>query len=294
MEREKISVIIPTYNRENTLRRSIDSVLNQTYKNIEIIIIDDCSTDNTKKLIEEYKDKVIYYKLDKNSGACFARNKGVEIATGEYIAFQDSDDEWDKEKLEKQMKVLKETNTEITFCTFNFVNLKGSKKVTKPSRDVNDDSFSLTKELLIKNFISTQTILGKKHIFQEIPFDPELPRLQDWDLVIRISRLCKISYLDEPLVNLYVQKDSITMNNQKLYIAYNIIYKKNKKDIENDEFINYCFKTNIAMALFKTGKLCRKELKESLQIKFNLKVFICYISCITRTNKILLKLQRSI
>lgn len=294
MEKEKISVIIPTYNREKTIKRAVDSVLNQTYNNLEVIIVDDCSIDNTKELVDSWNnDKVKYFKLEKNSGACAARNKGIELATGEYIAFQDSDDEWFPDKLEKQMKLLKNTNTEVTFCAFEFITLDGKNNKKVPEFDVNNIE-NMTKELLNQNFISTQTLLGKKSVFISNQFDKTLPRFQDWDLAIRLSKKYKISYLDEILVNLYVQNDSITMNKQKGYEAFKILYDKYHEDIEEDINIKYKFKTNIATLLFNMGKPCSKELKESLKVKFNMKILIYYISSITHTSGILLKLKNYI
>lgn len=113
----KISVIIPTYNREKLIERSIKSVLNQTYKNIEVIVVDDCSNDNTKSIVNSIKDdRLIYIKLSKNKGACYARNKGIEAASGKYIAFNDSDDVFYKNKLEKQLKNLLNNNSDLDFC----------------------------------------------------------------------------------------------------------------------------------------------------------------------------------
>lgn len=294
MEKEKISVVIPTYNRERTLKRSIESVLKQTYLNIEIIIIDDCSTDNTEQIVKSFNnEKIRYIRLDKNSGACVARNKGIEIATGDYIAFQDSDDEWLEDKLEKQMKVLKETGTVVTFCAFNFVPFKGKVRKKEPNIDVNCFEH-ITSELLKENFISTQTILAEKKVFENIKFDVTLPRFQDWDIAIRISKAYKMSYLNEALVNLYIQKDSITMNYQKKYDAFKILYNKYYDDIKGNEEIEYMFKTNIALTLFNMGKKCNKELKESLKLRFNMKILVCYISYITKTNEILIKLKKII
>lgn len=294
MEKDMISVVIPTYNRAKTIKRAIDSVLNQTYSNIEIIIVDDSSTDNTSEIIGDYNnEKIKYHKLEKNSGACAARNIGIQMASGKYIAFQDSDDEWVKEKLEKQIKTLKKTNTKVTFCALNY--MQDGKKTGKKIPDIDVNKFkNMTKELLKENFISTQTILGEKSVFDEIKFDEALPRFQDWDLAIRISKLYKISYLDEALVNLYIQKDSITKSPQKKVKAFEIMYKKYYKDINEDTEIKYCFEANIALAIFNAGELCTKELKASLKERFNIKIFICYIGCITKTNRLILKIKKLI
>ena len=99
-----ISVIIPTYNRENSILRSVQSVLNQTYKDLEVIVVDDGSTDNTKEILKSINDKRLrYFKYKKNKGQSFARNYGSKKARGDIICFQDSDDEWLKHKLEFQM-----------------------------------------------------------------------------------------------------------------------------------------------------------------------------------------------
>lgn len=111
-----VSVIIPTYNRAHLVGRAIQSVLNQTYKDFELIIVDDGSTDNTEDIIKKYQKKderIKYIRRKKNKGGSVARNTGINAAIGEYIAFLDSDDEWLTEKLERQMKVFKSTSSEV-------------------------------------------------------------------------------------------------------------------------------------------------------------------------------------
>ena len=106
---EKVTVIIPTYNRAGTIAESVQSVLDQTYTNLEVLIIDDGSTDGTEAVINEFADERIkYVRLDKNGGVADARNIGVNMAKTDWIAFQDSDDVWHKDKLEKQMAYAKE------------------------------------------------------------------------------------------------------------------------------------------------------------------------------------------
>lgn len=112
-----ISIITPTYNCGKFIGETIESVINQTYENWEMIIVDDCSKDNTKDIVNKYAqndDRIKYYLLEKNSGAAIARTKAMELANGNYMAFLDSDDLWVEDKLEKQLKFMKENN-------FNFV-----------------------------------------------------------------------------------------------------------------------------------------------------------------------------
>jgi len=107
----KVSIIIPTYNQSQYLEEAMESVLNQTYQNIEIIIVDDGSTDNTSEVVKSFDNKIIYIP-QKNKGASSARNAGIKKAQGQYVAFLDSDDMWIKNKLEKQIKFI-QNNPEI-------------------------------------------------------------------------------------------------------------------------------------------------------------------------------------
>ena len=119
-----VSVIMPSYGSEKFISKSIDSVLLQTYDNWELIIIDDCSPDESNKIIKEYLSKdsrIKFVKLEKNSGAAVARNKGIEIAKGRFIAFLDSDDLWLPEKLEKQISFMKDNNLAFTYSSYMLV-----------------------------------------------------------------------------------------------------------------------------------------------------------------------------
>ena len=114
---ELVSIITPTYNCGKFIARTIESVINQTYENWEMIIVDDCSKDNTKEIVEQYTsndDRIKYFLLEKNSGAAVARTKAMELAQGNYMAFLDSDDIWKCDKLEKQLAYMKENN--LNFC----------------------------------------------------------------------------------------------------------------------------------------------------------------------------------
>lgn len=116
-----ISVIIPTYNRRNTLKRAISSVLRQTYQDIEIIVVDDASTDDTYSyMVSQYgeAENIIYIRNEENVGQSAARNIGVRYARGKYVAFLDSDDEWMETKLEKQINALQNSRTEVCYSSF--------------------------------------------------------------------------------------------------------------------------------------------------------------------------------
>lgn len=230
-----ISVIIPTYNRSNTIKRSIVSVLEQTIKDIEVIIVDDGSSDNTQEVVESIQDdRIRYVKLLKNSGACAARNHGIEISRGEYIAFQDSDDEWLPEKLEKQICVIKELNADVCFCLKRRISLDGSKK------DVVFKKYSegiVPYHKLLSGSISTQTIVAKSEVFKNIRFDPNVKRGQDYEWAIRAGKKYIFALIQEALVNQYIQSDSITTNKNHFNIEADMstyFYDKFKNEYKND------------------------------------------------------------
>ena len=213
-----ISVIIPTYNREKVIFNSVKSVLNQSFKYIEVIIIDDGSTDNTKNKIKHLKDKRIkYIKLNKTKGANYARNIGIKLAKGKFIAFQDSDDIYHVDKLEKQIKNIYKYKSDFDFCKVCLH--KKRKKFFYPKEEIIQKIKKINLfDVLISegNFISTQSILIKKAYIDNCLFDTKFPRLQDYDLVLRMIPKVKVSFTNEALVDLYRQNNSISKNSEIL------------------------------------------------------------------------------
>ena len=241
---EKISVIIPTFNRGNLIENSINSVLNQTYKNLEIIVVDDGSTDNTKDIVEKIQDKRIkYIKLTENKGGSNARNVGIKNSNGKYISFQDSDDIYYPDKLELQFKNIINKNSNLDFCKIKVIFNESYSCFYPNSRQENSISKgNIFNELISKgNFISTQAILIKRKFMIKYLFDPFIPRLQDFDLILRMIPKVKISYTKKVLVELHIQKDSITLSQEKLRKAVNILLKKKFNFNSNQKklFINY-------------------------------------------------------
>ena len=136
MKDDLISIIVPVYNAEEFLDDTINTVLNQTYQNFELILVNDCSTDNSLNVIKNYTDKRIKLINNKvNSKAALTRNNGIKEAKGKYICFLDADDLWDKEKLQKQIKFMKEKECAFSFTGYEFADEKGKpngKKVFVP------------------------------------------------------------------------------------------------------------------------------------------------------------------
>lgn len=268
-----VSVIIPSYNREKTIERAVMSVLNQTYKDLELIVVDDCSKDNTVEVLKSIEDdRLKIIRLEKNSGACVARNVGVENAQGDYIAFQDSDDEWLLDKLEKQMAIFEKEKVDLVFCAFNRFGL--GKNLTCPKLS---EGIVERKTLLEDSRISTQTLVGKKECFENVKFDPEMPRLQDYDITIRLSKKYSIYFVNEPLVNMYVQNDSISKNKNKMIRAETIIFSKYKDDIEKYKDFKYHNMLVLASAKRKSGYKSSYEYKTLYKMKPSVSSLLKYI-----------------
>ena len=237
---DKISVIIPTFNRGKYIIESLNSVLNQTYHNLEILVIDDCSTDDTELLISQLKDnRVKYIKLKENKGANFARNLGIEMATGNYITFQDSDDKYHLNKIEKQYKNIIKKNSDFDFCKICF-HFNRSFEVIFPRKYQQKKIMrkQILEELCNGNFISTQSILIKSELIKKNLFDINFPRLQDYDLVLRIISSCKVSFSKEVLVDLYRTENSIGHSIEKLNQSFYLLsLKKYNINCRKDSFL---------------------------------------------------------
>lgn len=227
-----VSIVLPTYNRSHCIGRSIQSLLDQTYQNFEIIVADDASTDNTTEIIAKMNDpRICCIKHTEQRGANAARNTGILAAKGKYIAFQDSDDEWLPDKLSCQTKALAQSRIGVCFC--GFWRIRGQKKeyIPKSGRNIKTGIKNRYYDLLEGNFITTQTLLAEKElIFEAGLFDETLPRLQDWELALRLSKLTPFMFIDRPLLKAYLQPDSITGKKELYRQAIEQIIRKHQKD----------------------------------------------------------------
>lgn len=229
-DNQLISVIIPAYNRARIIEKSITSILTQSYSNIELLIIDDCSTDNTKEVVERIQDsRIRYICLDHNSGACVARNRGITEAKGDYIAFNDSDDQWRPEKLQKQIDFLLQNKADIILCAMECKDDDSNFLHIFPNNVMEGKIFY--DSLLKYNCASTQTLFGKASCFKEITFDSTMPRLQDWDEVLRLSQNYTVFFQNEILVDTFIQKDSISTHPEKGVVAMNKLFQKHSTTI---------------------------------------------------------------
>lgn len=215
---EMVSIIIPTYNRAHLIGRAIQSVLDQTYQDYEIIIIDDGSQDNTKEIIAGIVDnRMRYIALETNQGVAHARNVGIQEARYDYIAFLDSDDEWLPNKLELQMQKMMEStpNVGVVFCRMSGKKRNSEERYVCPPENYSKEIVEgdIFYPLLLQNVIGVPTMLVRKKSLELIGgFKESLQCLEDWELVLRIARNWSIGFVDEILVEVHKSEGSISTN----------------------------------------------------------------------------------
>lgn len=207
-----VSIIIPAYNSEKYILEAIKSAKKQTYKNWELIIVNDNSKDRTKEILEkEKKDKKIkVINLNENKGAGIARNIGIDLAKGKYIAFLDSDDVWHTQKLEKQIEFMEKNEYEFTFTNFHRVNENG--KIIKKLKVPRETTY---KRNLYYNTIQTSTVIYNQQKLGKIYF-PEIRKRQDYGLFQEILKKTNGYGLNEDLMTYRIRKESLSFNKIEL------------------------------------------------------------------------------
>ncbi|MBT2694464.1 glycosyltransferase family 2 protein [Bacillus sp. ISL-55] len=213
-DKDLVSVIIPIYNSDRYISKTLDSVLNQDYKFLEIVLVDDCSTDDSELIINNYKknnQNIVYHRLERNSGAAVARNKALELASGRYIAFLDSDDLWDKSKMRIQLELMKKTKAPICYTAIEMINENDI--LIKGKRDV--------KEILDYKFLLKNTMMATSSIVidRDITGDFRMPLIrsgQDYATWLQLLRDGKEAYgVNEALVKYRVSNSSLSSNKWK-------------------------------------------------------------------------------
>lgn len=264
-----ISVIIPNFNRQHLIQRAIESVNQQHYSNVEIIVVDDQSTDQSFSIIQDLQkqqDNLSLFVAEENSGANACRNIGVEKARGEYLAFLDSDDYFLPTKLEKQVRILQD-RPEVGFVVTGF----GAKAVhTLP-----EGIITLKETIKQNNLGGFSTLMVRKELFQQVGgLDSNLLSCQDWDLFLKLLQVSQGYKLAEDLVAYEVQEDSISKNYTKVIQGYQIVSKKARatnqtlQALPEKDLLAYQ-EYYLAMRYFELGQIkeTRQQLWQSLQIK---------------------------
>ena len=266
-----VSVIIHTYNNEKFIVETVESVLNQTYKDYEIIIVDDGSEDGTRDALMPYMQKIRYH-YKENGGIASAKNAGINLSEAEFVAFLDHDDLWVPDKLQLQMECFNE-NHQVGLVYAKYTSFRDGKELrTKPEKGYSGWIF---KELLAKSFIQTSTVVVKKECLNAVgPYDESFSLGDEYDMFLRISKKFQCGFVDKGLTR-YRVHDTNASNNDFLFDNENLgVYKKvynNFMDLDGEEkrilrkrIARYSMK--VAEGLNRQGKLeeSKKYQKEAL------------------------------
>ena len=230
-----ITVIIPSYNREDTIIKCINSILTQTHQPDEIIIVDDNSSDDTVNKISSISSPLIQIiELNSNHGAQYARNRGIEAATSEWIAFLDSDDEWLPFKLERQIDLLKVNGYDKNIVIHgNCYRYNDSTKVQNKWELNKVEGADTHKQLLSNPGPMFQAMLIPKNKLEEIGLlDEKVPSYQEWDTAIRLSKVCEFIHIQEPIFIYHMHSgETISKNKRNDILGYAYIVEKNKMNM---------------------------------------------------------------
>lgn len=261
---KKISVIIPTYNYARYLPRAIDSVLSQTYKDYEIVVVDDGSTDNTKEVLGPYMDKIRYI-YQSNTGISGARNRAIKESQGKYIAFLDADDSWVPEKLTIQMDVFeKNPSVGLVYSKVTLFREDGTIVEVYPTRDPGKNAQELAERL---GYLPTSTIMASKSLVEQVgSFDENLPTSEDLDLWVRIARAARIYEVAGPVLAYhYNHGGNISSKEMKMYEGWVRFHHKVLReytDIPSVNILRTLSKNEYALARVYCGQ---KKFKQSLE-----------------------------
>lgn len=281
-----VSVIIPTFNREDVLPRAIASVLGQTYKNIEIIVIDDGSADNTKSIIKKYGDKV-YYIFQQNQGVSSARNNGVKHSNGKYLAFIDSDDEWLPNKLELQMSEFNYANDIGMVACKAFISSLYDGEIQLSNSHLNTVETCDFYDIFKTPYLGMPNIVILKSVFNGIQgFNEKLKTAEDIDLFLRVSVNYKVRLINKPLTRVYETENSLSTSTDSYQDNINVVNQVHEEFKELfvgheslfSEVISGLYRDYaITLLWHKKYKDAELKLVKSMSYKFTVNSLLLYI-----------------
>ncbi|WP_158291430.1 glycosyltransferase family 2 protein [Desulfosporosinus sp. Sb-LF] len=300
-----VSVVITTHNRRNLLERALKSVLNQTYKNLEIIVVDDNSSDDTEDYIRQVmkRDHRVKYKkipLEETRGGNYARNTGIRMASGETVAFLDDDDEWKPDKTEIQVNYLNDnTRIKAVSCDLEYVYVIGGKEyVSYSNLKINHQPY----DFFVSSWMNvTSTMMIYKGILDAIGgFDENIPAIQEIELSYRVCMSCEVDIIKKPLIRYYQylgNSTQITNNVNKYLLALNYIETKFEKELaclttDQRQRLEQNNIRNVSYRYLRSN--CRKEYRKTLKpfLKNNgLKNWLEYILSFLFKYEIITKLE---
>lgn len=231
---EKVTIVLPTYNRKSTITESIESVVNQTFTNWRMIVVDDASSDGTEEIVRDINDeRIVYIRNEQNSGPSYSRNVGVKLANSEYIAFQDSDTIWHPEKLQLQLDKIETGAFAMVYHPYKL------NENIYPADDIplREKQGSIYRYLLYCAMIGTPCMFVRKEIFDKVGgFADELKCLEDYELSLRIAKNYPIGFISQTLLTAKDSQKSVGKDAVNEMKALFYIMRCYYKDLEENPY----------------------------------------------------------
>lgn len=275
----KVSVVIPTHDRPELLKKAVQSVLSQTYQDFEIIVIDDGIKNRAEDVIKNFNEsRIKYIQHDSEKGGSVSRNTGIKASSGQYIAFLDDDDQWVPNKLEKQMEVFEKTGPDVGFCFSAVTNIYTDHQEISRVPEGIADYFQVT----LANFkgFLTVTLIVKKEVFDRVGyFDESLPSHQDIDLAIRIAKSFKGLGINEPLVDVNMTPhEQVGRSLEKKIAGREIILKKHSSEMPRSVLAQHYFNLGLLYRTAGQYKNAKQNFGKALKNNFSLRYLAHYWS----------------
>jgi glycosyltransferase involved in cell wall biosynthesis len=296
----KVSVIIPSYNKAEYTRRTVESVLAQTYPFIEIIVVDDGSRDETAAAMARYKDRIRFIQKI-NGGACSARNEGIRHATGKYVALLDCDDLYSSEKIKRCVDYL-EKNPQFGFVYTDAHFIDENDVIVGGYHHPQSKEGWIARELILGNFICNSTIVVKKVLLDKVGFfDQNIFTPADWDMWLRLAKHSQAGYLREPLTQ-YRVVDNYIFNRLELARKEEMyVLEKFFGDFSKEELLKKAAYSNFYMRFAQCAFLkndlaqfwsdCRSAIKNNI---WNTKIYAMGIAALIAPGWLKTELSRRI
>lgn len=248
-----VSVVLATYNRAATLERAIRSVLAQTMEQLELIVVDDGSTDDTYTLLHQIEDtRLRVLRNPEPGGAGAARNRGAAEARGKFLAFQDSDDEWLTGKLEQQLKLAEDESVGLVCCGYLTIPLAGNVWMVTDKPWMRNQEWDVSR-LLDFQYIAPTWLIRRSIFEQGGGFDHSLPNLEDWEFALRLFELTRIRVASEPLVVKHGAADGLNKNRTYRVRSLRIMLDKHSTALANYPRIRGALFAELGKALMGEG-----------------------------------------
>jgi len=252
----RVSVIIPTHNRARFLAESIQSVLAQTFDNLETIVVDDGSTDNTREVVGNFLGPRVKYVYQENQGASAARNAGILIATGDFIALLDSDDVWLGDKLALQVDLLdSHPKAGLVYSDAYLFDDQSGAILGRFLEGKGVFSGKVLRQLLSTQFIKTSTVVIRRNVFDVTGyFDESMMRVHDRDMWLRIAYHFDIQGISIPLARIRVHSSGISQNWEGVWTGRAMVMNKAQRDFTLSRDERRILKTNLSRVYYQHGR----------------------------------------